>query len=415
VRSIALATFAYGVIALCMAFGAQAALGDWQIPQSPTPPSTQLATFAGGVYEVAQLPAVPLTTYDGQQQSVYILDGPAASGIAPISAAPNFTGGAVPATGVYQSGASSFGTPSVLPATYQPGQQFQLLDAQHSSAGSPISYSTIEAPSLPPCACVPDGYDYSCQPWSWQLMPDGLIWHSDLAGPKEPRIGGVVLSDTGVDTKLDGTVGGRVGLFRYGNTADFRPQGWQVDAEGAAFIRQDLSQNSDVDAYDFRIGFPVTYGWGDYQMKIAWYHTSAHVGDEFELKHPTFVRNNYSRNAIVWGNGYYIVPDFRVYGEIEYAYFAAGGSEPWAIQFGFEYNPVVRGWHGSPFLDVNAYLKQENDWGGPFTLETGWQWRPLHGGQLIRTGFYYQTGPTIYGQFFRNSEQLIGYGLWYDY
>ncbi|HZZ30219.1 MAG TPA: DUF1207 domain-containing protein [Pirellulales bacterium] len=356
------------------------------------------ATFAGNIYGLGQAAAaVPRTTYDDQRQSVYILDGPT-------------TGPALAAPGAN----SSVNSHPANQAIYQPGQQFQLLDAPRPGA-APVSFNTINAPSLPPGAIVPDGFDYADEPWSWQLMPDGLIWHSALAGTKEPRIGGVLLSDTGVDTKLDGTVGGRVGLLRFGNTADFRPQGWQVDAEGAAFIRQDLTQNSDVDAYDFRIGFPVTYGWGDYQMKIAWYHTSAHIGDEFELKHPAFVRIDYSRNAIVWGHGYYLTPDLRLYGEFEWAYFVAGGSRPWAIQFGLEYNPVVRGWHGAPFFDINAYLKQENDWGGPLTVETGWQWRPEHGGQMVRTGFFYQTGPSIYGQFFRDSEQLIGYGLWYDY
>ncbi|HTQ38527.1 MAG TPA: DUF1207 domain-containing protein [Pirellulales bacterium] len=373
------ALFTYGVIAVCGVSVAQGVEGDIPPPQP--------ATFAGNIYGISPLPAVPRTAYDDQRQSVYILDGPA-----PMATSP--------------SGASQ--------AVYQPGQQFQLLDAPHSGA-SPVAYNTIEAPSLPPGAVVPEGYDHCDEPWSWQLMPDGLIWHSDLAGPKEPRIGGVLASDTGVDTKLDGTVGGRVGLLRYGDTADFRPQGWQADVEGAAFIRQDLTQNSDVDAYDFRIGFPVTYGWGDYQMKIAWYHTSAHIGDEYELKHPTFMRINYSRNAIVWGHGYFITPDLRIYSEFEWAYFAEGGSKPWAIQFGIEYNPVVRGWHGAPFFDINAYLKQENNWGGPLTVETGWQWRPMHGGQMVRTGFFYQTGPTIYGQFFQDSQQLIGYGLWYDY
>ncbi len=99
-------------------------------------------------------------------------------------------------------------------------------------------------------------------------MPPGLIWHSYLASPKEPRISGVLSSDVGVDTKLDGTLGGRVGLLRYGNSASFRPQGWQLDVEAAAFIREDLTQSSDVDGYDFRIGFPITYGWDQLALQI---------------------------------------------------------------------------------------------------------------------------------------------------
>src|SRR6185436_15679363 len=207
-----------------------------------------------------------------------------------------------------------------------------------------------------------------------------LIWHSYLASPIEPRMSAIFLDDVGADTKFDGTVGGRVSLLRYGNSADYRPEGWELDVEGAAFIRQDLSQNSDVDGYDFRVGIPITYGWGPYQMKISWFHTSSHLGDEFMLKHPTFVRLNYSRNSIVWGHALFLTEDIKIYGEVEYGYWVDGGAEPWHFQFGFEYSPVVRGWRGAPFFAVNGQLRQENDFGGPFTLETGWQWRPPHGG-----------------------------------
>jgi hypothetical protein len=188
-----------------------------------------------------------------------------------------------------------------------------------------------------------------------------------------------------------------------------------VDVEGAAFIREDLTQNSDVDGYDFRIGFPITYGWDRFLFKFSWYHTSSHLGDEFEIKHPTIHRINYSRNALVWALAYYLTDDIRVYGELDYGYWTDGGNLPWAFQFGWEYSPVVRGWCGAPFAAMNVYMRQENDFGGPFTVETGWQWRPERGGQLTRIGFYYQNGPSLFDQFFRDSEQLIGAGLWYDY
>ncbi len=334
----------------------------------------------------------PLTPYGAAQTS----------GIAPIPSTP---------LSAYQSTYAN-GHSSV----YQPGQQFQIYDSPHAAQpGLPVSYSTIEEPTLSPGTIVPDCIDYSSELWHWQLMPAGLIWHSYLAGSKEPRLSAVFVSDTGVDTKFDGTVGGRVGLLRYGDSSDFRPQGWELDIEGAAFIRQDLTQDSDVDGYDFRVGIPITYGYGPFQVKLSWYHTSSHLGDEYELKHPTISRINYSRNAVVWGLSYFPVESIRLYGEVDYGYWTDGGNLPWAFQFGWEYSPVVRGWHGAPFAAMNVYMRQENDFGGPFTFETGWQWRPLHGGQMIRLGFDYQNGPSNFDQFYKDSEQLIGFGLWYDY
>src|SRR5690606_21762744 len=135
-------------------------------------------------------------------------------------------------------------------------------------------YSTVAPPTLSPGQIMGDCIDYSCEMWHWQILPPGLIWHSYLAGPKEPRFEALLLHESDLGTLFDGMVGGRVGLLRYGNSADFRPQGWQLDLEGAAFIRQDPEENSDVDGYDFRIGFPITYGYGRYLMKISWYHKS---------------------------------------------------------------------------------------------------------------------------------------------
>jgi len=376
------AAFVFALAALARAAHGQ----NWQSDAAPASPTT----FAGPIYGLAAAPSFPQTTYDSRQHSVYIVDGPPAGTLTSTAAA------AAP--------------------VYQPGQNFQLLDTPPTyKPAAALPYSTLEAPCLPPGAVIPDCVDYSCEPWSWQILPQGLIWHSYLAGPKEPRFEALLIGGQNVGEKFDGMVGGRVGLLRYGNTADFRPQGWQLDLEGAAVIREDELQAQLVDGYDFRVGIPITYGWGPFTMKLSWYHTSAHLGDEFMLKHPDFVRINYSRNALVWGHSFYPIDDLRIYGEVEYAYFVDGGAKPWAFQVGLEYSPLVRDCCGAPFFAINGYLRQENNYGGPLTVETGWQWRPAHGGQLMRVGFFYQTGPSIYGEFFRDSEELIGAGLWYDF
>lgn len=401
-RQISTFVVIFGLIGLAGVATAQSLPDDARLSQAASPGSTAYGTGAGATF--------PHTTYDDHQQSVYIVDEPAAS----ITPLPTNVG--VPPSGVYLASAMPRVGGAETPAIYQPGQQFQLLDSTHSKAtASPVAYNTIESPCLSPGECVPDCIDYSCEPWTFQVLPQGLIWHSYLAGPKEPRFEALIIGGQNVGEKFDGEVGGRVGLFRYGNTADFRPQGWQVDVEGAAIIREDEQQAQLVDGYDFRVGVPVTYGWGNYTMKISWYHTSAHLGDEFMLANPTFPRINYSRNAIVWGLGYYLMEDVRIYGEVDYGYWTDGGNKPWAFQFGWEYSPVVRELHGAPFVAMNGFLRQENDYGGFFTFETGWQWRGARGGQLIRAGFIYQNGPNTLNEFFRFSEQQIGGGLWYDF
>ncbi|HEY2827905.1 MAG TPA: hypothetical protein VGJ04_09920, partial [Pirellulales bacterium] len=161
-RSIAVAKLTLGPISLCVVLVTQSALGDWPA----TPPASQLsaqpATFSGGIYSLTQLPPTPRTTYDDQRQSVYILDGPpAVASVLPIPNTPSFAAPAPAPAGIYQVAAIPPGQATARQAIYQPGQQFQLLDAAQPKSAAPVAYSTVEQPSLPPCECMPDCYDYS--------------------------------------------------------------------------------------------------------------------------------------------------------------------------------------------------------------------------------------------------------------
>lgn len=263
---------------------------------------------------------------------------------------------------------------------------------------------------------MPDFADYGdpqFQPWDWQVLPEGLLWHSYLAGPKEPRLGYAWLYDTYSGQWVnDSTLGARVGILRFGTRDPFEPQGWELDFEGAAFPR--LNQGSlDLDSVDFRAGVPLTWRGGPWQTKLAYYHVSSHVGDEYLLSHPGFQRINYRRDAIVAGAGYFAAPDLRFYAEIGYAFITDGGAEPWELQFGWEYAPThPTGSRGAPFIAMNGYLREEVAWGGDFTLMAGWAWR---GAGLLRIGLQYTVGESLQWEFLGRSEQLIGLGLWYDF
>lgn len=251
---------------------------------------------------------------------------------------------------------------------------------------------------------------------TWQILPTGLIYHSYLAGPKEPRFAAVFFTDSKLGWQLDYTVGGRVGLVRYGTTDNILPQGWQLDLEGAAFPRVNLDENMDLDAADYRVGLPFTYGKDRWQAKVAVYHLSAHVGDEFLIRHPSFNRRNYVRDALVAGVSWYPVNPVRLYGEIEYGFHIDGGAEPWAFQFGFEFSPRrYNGCSGDPFLAMNTHLREDVGYGGNFCLQVGWQWRGVDNQRLLRTGFHYLTGKTNQYEFLRQHEDQLGIGFWYDF
>jgi hypothetical protein len=254
--------------------------------------------------------------------------------------------------------------------------------------------------------------------WYWQVMPDGLIYRSYQAGVREPRLSIVAFREMESGRSLwDGTLGARVGLLRYGTGDGLYPQGWQLDVEAAAIVRLTLDEIRDFETADYRVGIPITYGIDNWQFKVAVYHLSSHLGDEYAIAHPGSLdgRINYVRDAVVLGASYNPHPAVRLYSEAAYAVNVDGGAEPWEFQLGTELSrPGPTGPHGTPFLAMNAHLREEHNFGGDLTTQAGWLWRG-HEGQVVRLGVHYFNGKSSQYQTFDDSEQQIGFGMWYDF
>jgi len=280
---------------------------------------------------------------------------------------------------------------------------------------SPMPTGSLLTEDFQAAANATNGVCCHEQDFGWQLMPQGLIYRPYLAGVKESRFGGVWSNGKGEGNLLDASLGGKVGLLRYGSFGDSRPVGWQLGIEGAGQVRLDVDQNADVDAADFRFGVPLTWGDEISQVKFAYYHLSSHVGDEYLLKHPGFPRLNFSRNVLVLGYSFYPSVLWRIYGEIGYAV-SSDVSQQWETQFGVDYAPNgATGFRGAPFAAVNAHLRQEVDYGGNFVFQAGWAWRRSPASGMFRTGVEYYNGKSNQYSFFNRSEQKVGYGIWYDY
>jgi Protein of unknown function (DUF1207) len=273
----------------------------------------------------------------------------------------------------------------------------------------------------PPPVVVPSPESYPIphvwheQAWDWQLLPDGLIYRSYLAGFKEPRFHSFWAYEENEGVIWDIALGGRVGLVRFGSHDDVGPEGFQFDLEGAGFPRLMPEEESDLWAADFRAGAPLTFGIGPYQTKLAYYHLSSHLGDEYLLKHPTVTRFNYSRDVIVLGQSYYVTDDVRLYAEAGWAFYSDVAGE-WEFQFGIDYSPMVyNGFRGTPFAGINGHLREEVDFSGNLDVQAGWQWRSADSGHLVRFGVEYFNGLSDQFSFFNQHENKVGLALWYDY
>lgn len=260
--------------------------------------------------------------------------------------------------------------------------------------------------------------EYAAEPWSWRWLPIGLIYRSYMAGVHEPRMALVTMYEANNGRALwDATLGGRVGILQYGNGDPFSPEGYQIDFYGAAIARLDTENHQDLDSTDYVFGFPFTWGDEQVQYKIGYAHISSHLGDEYAISHPGSLDNriNYVRDGIEFGASRYIVAAWRFYGELDWAFHRSGGAEPLHFEFGTEFSqPGPTDFRFTPFMALNARLREEHEFGGDLAVQAGWLRRNLLG-QTLRIGGHLYNGKSSQSQFFKTSEEQIGIGVWYDF
>jgi hypothetical protein len=351
-------------------------------------PSTDPSTFRPA-NPVAPPPLYPSTAAQAISPAPPPYDRPAsplapsASGVPGANLGPTLSGTPVAPGGPANAGLlSTFGSPA---ATAQP--------ANPNSFGEPTLLTE--------------------EPWSWQWVPTGLMYPAYLAGNREARLGSELVYIHHLGTVLDNTIGGRVGMLRYGTDTALWPQGWQLDVEAAAFPRLDANRN--LVECDYQFGIPLTTRQGPFEMKFGYLHYCSHIGDLYLLANPGFDRINFTRDSIIWGLAVYLTNDVRLYSGANWAFHNDGGSEPWRFQFGVDFSSTEpTGPYGSPFLAVNTLIRQENNFSGNVTLQAGWQWRGQTG-HLLRFGLQYFNGLSDEMQFYTHFEQQVGGGLWYDF
>jgi hypothetical protein len=254
-----------------------------------------------------------------------------------------------------------------------------------------------------------------CDVWTWQLIPEGLIYKNYLAGDREPRLGVEFVGAENSAFFMDATAGAHVGLVRYGTEGPVWPEGFELDAEAAAFPRLLMDSSRALEDVDFRIGIPLSWRSGILESKFGYYHLCSHLGDLFMLANPGFTRVEYVRDSLVAGFAIRPAAAVRLYAEADWAFYAEGDAQPWQFQFGAEYSSMEpTGAIPDPFFAINGRLRQELNFSGNITVQTGLQWRS-QSQRLLRVGFHYFNGLCDYGQFYNRFEQQIGAGIWYDF
>jgi hypothetical protein len=243
-------------------------------------------------------------------------------------------------------------------------------------------------------------------------FPNTLLWEPPLAALREPRLQLLVTDQSNYvnNWTLDANIGTVVGLYR------IEPPGhdlaYQLDLFATVLTR--LSPE-DLIATDYRFGVPVTARWGEWQGKLAYEHTSAHLGDEF-LRNTGRRPVNFAKDEVVVGAGRFLLDRrLRVYGQVSYAFFQDlfGDPERWRYDLGGQWDlPTPTGLSGAPFVALNLDWRGDQDYRTNVSVQAGWSWRnPLQRLAGLRVFGQYYSGGSQFGQFFQDRERFAAFGL----
>lgn len=270
-----------------------------------------------------------------------------------------------------------------------------------------VAVASASAP-IPTAGQVPD----------W-LFPDRALLPDLLAGARDPVVKGqLVYADPDPtafgpgpsgEVAIAGTV--PVALLAGRSAAD----ALVVGLEGAAFARFAFHVvTRELVNTDWIFAVPLVWHRGDHWLRLRYYHTSSHLGDEYQRRFgPSSV--NFSRDgADLTG---YLRPPLASARRLGLGVYAgvlwSVNSHPeetalWRGRAGLEVDPAHgRLWRPFGALDVEV---EEGRPGSRWTAQAG-VWLPRVHGRPLRLALEILHGPSPLGQFHRTETRRVALGL----
>ncbi len=255
-------------------------------------------------------------------------------------------------------------------------------------------------------------------------LPTGDVFCPLLADPKARRSFVSYQKTIGEGDSLStiGSVGvaDQFGIARWGGRT--RGNGVQLSIEGAIFAQFDLdSESFDLLNADYIVGIPLTMRKDAFALRARLYHQSSHLGDEFLLRGKDPTRENLSFESLdvlvsidgpirLYGGGEYLFN--RSPRELEH-YLAHAGAELRRA------SPLINLGDGvggvRPVIGIDLKAAQEQDWKPAVSARAGLEFErtrdadpPSRRWSLL---FESYSGPSPYGQFFRQKIRYVGLGM----
>jgi len=184
-----------------------------------------------------------------------------------------------------------------------------------------------------------------------------------------------------------------------------------------------INAGTELKNTDYFVGIPIQYVRNKWSFRLRMYHISSHLGDEFLVNNPGFVRVNPSREAVDLFASYQVYSFWRIYGgpgvnvhsdrtfKIKPLYFEYGTE----VRFlGTKY--ICQRLYGNFYAAAHFRSWAQLNWDFDGTFVAGYEFSKLQGiGRKIRFFFEYHNGFSLEGQFFNMRTSYWSFKLSYGF
>ena len=248
------------------------------------------------------------------------------------------------------------------------------------------------------------------------LFPDRALLAGLRAGPRDPVTQSQLVYEWDNPTAFGPGVAGEASIAA--SAAVLRLAGTGADdalvvgLEGATFARFSFQVvTRELVNTDWIFTLPLVWHRGAHWFRSRYYHTSSHLGDEYQRRFgPSSI--NFSRDGADLTAYRQVARGLGVYGLV----FWSVNSHPeqrrlWELRAGAEYDPGS-GDLWQPFFSADIHGEEGTDWDPRLTLQIG-IWLPKVDNRPLKLVLQGITGPSPMGQFRQRYSGRVGLGIFW--
>ena len=253
--------------------------------------------------------------------------------------------------------------------------------------------------------------------WDLEIFPDRNIYRAYLADPRQCHTGTKIEVPVrgGDHLKIENTLGSYRPLALWTNPNDPGEEA-EFFIEAAVFSRFDIDEAWDMDAADYKFGFPFVYRRDTVALKFEIYHLTSHIGDEFLTRAAGNgrSRDSYHLEEFVVGAAWTPAEEFRIYWEAGAAVYHGTDTGNGRLQAGAEW--VGRPWKSAtPYAAMDFSARNEQTWDLNSTVATGVWFRGKSGSNGMRFAVEYYRGHDTQTQFKSTHETYVAFNIAADF